>query len=80
MYGPHPDASLLEADPVNGRYITPWLADNEDHCHNCAMPIRLAPTVKIEDRYWFHIHTFDRHCRGKDLEYVGYGIYKKEEQ
>jgi hypothetical protein len=64
----HPDASHLLADPINGIYITPMSDEWDDHCLNCAQPIRLAPTVKIEDRYWFHVHSLANNCLGKDLQ------------
>jgi hypothetical protein len=71
--------SGVEAEPVNGRYITPIPEDNEDYCHNCATLIRLAPTAKIEDRYWFHVAGLMRNCRVSDLAESGYLKMKEEE-
>jgi hypothetical protein len=64
-YGPHPDASHLLAEPINGQFITP--NDHDDYCLNCSQPLTLAPTVREWGGYWFHYITKDKHCRGKDL-------------
>jgi len=59
-YGPHPDASVLLADPINGIVITP--NDHDDYCLNCSQPLTFSP-----GGYWFHYITKDKNCRGKDL-------------
>jgi hypothetical protein len=39
----------------------------------------LAPTAKIEDRYWFHVAGLMRNCRVSDLAESGYLKMKEEE-
>lgn len=65
-YGPHPDASHLLAEPINGMFITPQ--DYDDYCLHCGQPLTLAPTIGNWGGYWFHAITKDKHCRGKDLD------------
>ena len=63
----HPDDSGIPAEPINGAFITPMSDEWDDHCLNCSQPVRLAPTAKIDDRYWWHVDSRIRNCLGKDL-------------
>lgn len=61
----------IEAEPINGMCITPMSDEWDDHCLNCAQPLKLAPADIIKDRYWFHVGSGERDCNGRDLM-VGY--------
>jgi len=66
-YTPHPDLSLVQAEPINGTVITPMSDDWDDHCEHCAHPIKVVPRMGNFGGYWFHTHTKEKYCLRRDL-------------